>query len=108
MVRSRRSAVAPTSHPADALAGGPADGRGFNLSESLRRFAVYGLTLGVIAAAYFGAAKLGLGLASINPSASPIWPATGLALAAVLLGGYRVWPAIFIGAMLANATTAGS
>lgn len=36
---------------------------------------------------YFVLAKLGLQLASVNPSASPIWPPTGLALAAVLLGG---------------------
>ena len=65
-------------------------------------------TLLLVAAAYFASAKLGLRLASINPSASPIWPATGLALAAVLLGGLRVWPAILIGAFAANATTAGT
>ncbi|MGH6919718.1 MAG: MASE1 domain-containing protein, partial [Geminicoccaceae bacterium] len=53
-------------------------------------------------------AKIGLALASIHPSASPIWPPTGLALAAVMLRGYRVWPAIFLGALLANVTTAGS
>ena len=58
--------------------------------------------------AYFVMAKLGLRLASINPSASPIWPPTGLALAAVLLGALRIWPAIFIGAFAANATTAGT
>ncbi len=58
--------------------------------------------------AYFVLAKLGLRLASINPSASPIWPPTGLALAAVLLGGLRIWPAIFIGAFAANATSAGT
>ena len=62
----------------------------------------------VVAASYFVLAKLGLRLASINPSASPIWPATGLALAAVLLGGLRIWPAIFVGAFAANATTAGT
>jgi len=62
----------------------------------------------LVAIAYFVFAKLGLRLASINPSASPIWPATGLALAAVLLGGLRVWPAILIGAFAANATTGGT
>jgi PAS domain S-box-containing protein len=61
-----------------------------------------------VAPAYFVLAKLGLQLASINPSASPIWPPTGLALAAVLLGGLRIWPAIFIGAFAANVTTAGT
>ena len=35
-------------------------------------------------------AKLGLALASLHPSASPIWPPTGFALAIVLLRGYRV------------------
>ena len=58
--------------------------------------------------AYFVLAKFGLRLASINPSASPIWPPTGLALAAILLGGLRVWPAILVGAFAANATTAGT
>jgi PAS domain S-box-containing protein len=62
----------------------------------------------VVALAYFVLAKLGLRLASINPSASPIWAPTGLALAAVLLRGIRIWPAIFIGAFAANATTAGT
>jgi len=68
----------------------------------------YLLTLVVVSVIYFGLAKLGLQLASVNPSASPIWPPTGVALAAVLLGGLRVWPAIMIGAFAANATTAGT
>jgi signal transduction histidine kinase/integral membrane sensor domain MASE1/CheY-like chemotaxis protein len=51
---------------------------------------------------YFAAARLGLSLASINANVSPIWPPSGLAIAAVLLLGNRVWPAILIGALLAN------
>ncbi len=61
-----------------------------------------------VSVTYFACAKAGLLLASINPSATPIWPATGLALSAILLLGYRVSPAILLGAFLANATTAGS
>ena len=72
------------------------------------RLALYLAALLVVSGAYFVLAKLGLRLASINPSASPIWPPTGLALAAVLLGGPRLWPAIFIGAFAANVTTAGT
>ena len=34
--------------------------------------------------------------------------AGGIALAAILLLGYRVWPAIFVGAFLVNVTTAGN
>ena len=68
----------------------------------------YPIELAAVAIVYFGAAKLSLTLASIHPSATPIWPPTGLALAAVLLWGYRIWPAIFAGALLVNLITAGS
>ncbi len=71
-----------------------------------RGLAKYAAELLVIGVAYFVLAKVGLTLASIHPSATPIWPPTGLALAAVLLRGLRVWPAIFLAALAANATTA--
>src|SRR6476659_11388259 len=58
--------------------------------------------------AYFTFAYLGLRLASVNPSATPIWVPTGLAIAAVLLWGNRIAPAIFIAAFLINQLTAGS
>lgn len=61
-----------------------------------------------LALVYFALAKLGLTLASLHPSASPIWPPSGLALAAFLLWGNRVWPAIGVGAFVANATTFGT
>jgi GAF domain-containing protein/integral membrane sensor domain MASE1 len=57
---------------------------------------------------YFVLAKSGLALALIHPNASAIWPPTGFALAAIVLWGYRAWPAIFLAAMIANATAAGS
>jgi signal transduction histidine kinase/ActR/RegA family two-component response regulator len=79
-----------------------------SVSPPLQHPGSYALELLAIGLAYFVFAKIGLALASIHPSASPIWPPTGLALAAVMLRGYRVWPAIFLGAWLANATTAGS
>lgn len=75
---------------------------------SSRRSISYAGGLVAIGAIYFALAKGGLALASIHPSATPIWPPTGVALAAVLLQGYRIWPAIFTAAMVANATTAGS
>src|SRR5262245_13301492 len=74
----------------------------------IRAAAGYGLELCLLGAVYFGLAKLGLALASINPSATPIWPPTGVAIAAILIRGYRLAPAIFIGAFAANTTTAGS
>lgn len=68
----------------------------------------YAGDLVAIGAIYFALAKGGLALASVHPSATAIWPPTGVALAAALLRGYRIWPAIFTAAMVANATTAGS
>lgn len=58
-------------------------------------------------AVYFASAKLGLRLAFVHASATAVWPPTGIALAAFLLLGYRFWPAVFLGAFLANLTTAG-
>ena len=65
-------------------------------------------TLVVLAAVYFVAGKLGLKLAFVNASATPVWPCTGIALAAFLVLGYRAWPAILAGAFLVNFTNAGS
>jgi len=72
-----------------------------------RRFS--GLPLIVVfAIIYLIAGKIGLHLASLHASASPVWPPAGIALAAMLLLGYRAWPAIFIGAFVVNLTTAGT
>ena len=65
--------------------------------------AFVGLTL-----IYFLAGKLGLKLAFLHASASPVWPPAGVALGALLVLGYRTWPAIFVGAFLVNVTTAGN
>jgi len=61
-----------------------------------------------LAGIYFVAGKLGLRLAFVNASATAVWPPTGIALAAFLLLGLRVWPGILLGAFLVNLTTAGS
>src|SRR5438876_9116634 len=64
--------------------------------------------IGLLTLVYFIAGKFGLMLASLHASASPVWPPAGIALAALLVLGYRAWPAIFIGAFLVNVTTAGN
>jgi len=55
-----------------------------------------------VAILYYAAARLGLLLAFEKTNASPVWPPSGIAFAAVLLLGYRVWPGIMLGAFLAN------
>src|SRR5579859_624053 len=57
---------------------------------------------------YFTAGKLGLKLAFVNASATAVWPPSGIAVSAFLLLGYRVWPALFLGAFLVNLTTSGT
>ena len=64
--------------------------------------------IGLLTLVYFIAGKFGLMLASLHASASPVWPPAGIALAALLVLGYRAWPAIFVGAFLVNVTTAGN
>src|ERR1041385_5814446 len=61
-----------------------------------------------LAAIYYLAARLGLRLAFVNASATPVWPPTGIAITAMLLLGYAVWPGIFIGAFAANLATSGA
>jgi PAS domain S-box-containing protein len=68
----------------------------------------YFLALSVLAGIYFLAGKLGLSLALINATTSAIWPPTGLALAGMLMLGYRIWPAVLAGAFLVNLTTSDS
>jgi PAS domain S-box-containing protein len=58
-----------------------------------------------LAAVYFLAGKFGLSLAIVHPTASAIWPPSGIALAALLLWGYRLWPGVLLGAFLVNITT---
>jgi PAS domain S-box-containing protein len=65
------------------------------------------LTLAAVALAYFVAGKIGLALALVNQSASAVWPASGIAVAAVLLLGPRALIAVAIGAFLVNYTTSG-
>jgi PAS domain S-box-containing protein len=61
--------------------------------------------VGVLAAAYFASARLGLSLATVGNNVTLIWPPTGVALAALLLFGYRYWPGVMVGAFVSNLST---
>ncbi|MGB6284788.1 MAG: MASE1 domain-containing protein, partial [Xanthobacteraceae bacterium] len=69
---------------------------------------IYAIELAIIAASYFSLAESALLLPAINPAATPLWPPTGVALAFVLLRGYRVWPAILVSSFSANAASSGT
>jgi PAS domain S-box-containing protein len=66
---------------------------------SARSAATYLVELSIVAAIYIGIAESKLVLPAISPTATPLWPPTGFALALVLLGGYRIWPAILAGSV---------
>jgi PAS domain S-box-containing protein len=75
--------------------------------EILRALQTTGLLI-LFVGLYFLGGKLGLKLAFLQSSATAVWPPAGLALAALLIFGYRLWPGVFIGAFLVNITTAGN
>ncbi len=62
----------------------------------------YWLAVPLVAVAYAGTAAVSLVLAIPPGYASAVWPPAGIALAAWLAFGSRIWPAILIGAALAN------
>ena len=72
-----------------------------------REWLVRGLGGVALVALYFVAGKVGLSLAFVNASATSVWPPTGLAIAALILFGTELAPAIFIGALAVNFTTSG-
>ena len=81
--------------------------RGASLMEWREKISYGGAVL-LLGAIYFAAGKWGLTLAYVHASATPVWPPTGIAFAALLLFGERLWPGVFLGAFLTNVTTAGS
>lgn len=68
----------------------------------LRDHAMTAVKILAVAIAYFVAGKLGLQQQLVRGQVTPLWPSTGIALAALLLLGLRVWPGITLGAFLVN------
>src|SRR5947209_9705492 len=56
----------------------------------------------VLCVSYVATAKFGLSLDAVHSVATAVWPPTGIALMALVLGGYRLWPGIAVGAFLIN------
>ncbi|MBI5007155.1 MAG: EAL domain-containing protein [Nitrosomonadales bacterium] len=59
----------------------------------------------LLALAYFVTSQVGLKFALVGHAVTLFWPPSGIALAAVLLFGYRLLPAVFIGAFFSNLTS---
>src|SRR5450830_516965 len=54
----------------------------------------------LLAGIYHLGARLGLLMANVQPNTSPVWPPTGIAIAALLLFGVRYWPGVTLGVFL--------
>jgi diguanylate cyclase (GGDEF)-like protein len=76
--------------------------RSQGLRQKLRRDGSKVLLILGVAAAYYLAARIGLGLQQVRGQVTPLWPPTGVALVSLLLLGRRVWPGISLGALLVN------
>lgn len=72
-----------------------------NRKNTLRYLAVI-IGLAVI---YHLAARLGLQMAYVQQNTSPVWPPSGIALAALLLLGIWAWPAITLGVVAGSLLT---
>ena len=62
--------------------------------------------MAAVAGAYVAAAAVGFRLAFVAEQITTVWAPTGIALAVLLAGGLRLWPAIWVGALVANASSA--
>ncbi|GAB2887441.1 MASE1 domain-containing protein [Streptomyces deserti] len=71
-------------------------------TQDLSRAVVYGLQTLAVAACYYAAGRLGLlrRLTVGDAVFTPLWPPTGVAVAALLIFGMRCWPGITLGALL--------
>ncbi|MFD5072873.1 MASE1 domain-containing protein [Streptomyces sp. NPDC058369] len=79
-------------------------------SERTRRYLLAALRVVSVAAAYYGAARLGL-LRQVTVHGAvvtPLWPPTGIALGCLLYLGLRAWPGIALGSLAAVAMLGGA
>lgn len=77
----------------------------FRLPLSIRKY-LFGLA--VLLIGHFALGRLGMLVHFGCGTASPMWPPTGFALAGLLLGGYRYWPAVLVSGTLLTLSTGAS
>jgi len=58
--------------------------------------------LALVGAAYYLGARLGLSLSLVEHNVTPLWPPTGIAVAAFLLLGRSMWPGVALAAFAVN------
>jgi signal transduction histidine kinase len=61
------------------------------------RIASYAIEVSLVALLYYGAGRVGLRLGYVHGTVTALWPPVGVGIAALVIGGPRLWPAIVIG-----------
>ena len=72
---------------------------------ALRSWTVELARTALLTGVYVAAGKAAFALAFVHTSIAPVWPPSGIALAAVLLWDRRAVPGVLLGAFLFNAST---
>jgi signal transduction histidine kinase len=75
------------------------------ITQKFKSTAGYFIRIAILALIYHLAARLGLKMAYVQVNTSPVWPPTGIALAALLVYGYRLWPGVSLGVFLGSIIT---
>jgi signal transduction histidine kinase len=65
----------------------------------------YFIEVPFLAVVYHLAARVGLQMAYVQQNTSPVWPPSGIALAALLIFGIRDWPGITLGVVIGSLFT---
>ncbi len=98
-VMSGRLSAAPSADAFTATGGKPIGVAPHRVSDRFGNS--FAGVLGV-AFLYIATAKLGFLLAIHPGNVTAVWPPSGIALAALLIGGNRLWPGIWLGSFVAN------
>src|SRR4030067_1896560 len=74
-------------------------------SRSVSHFFLLLLKVVALALVYHLAARVGVSLAYVQINTPPVWPPTGIALAALLTFGIEIWPGVALGVLLGSLLT---
>jgi signal transduction histidine kinase len=76
-----------------------------DITPRVKDLAIYLVKIAALSIIYHLAVRLGLSMAYVQANTSPVWPPTGIALAALLFFGLNLWPGISIGVFLGSIIT---
>jgi integral membrane sensor domain MASE1 len=76
-----------------------------DITPRVKDLAIYLVKIAALSIIYHLAVRLGLSMAYVQANTSPVWPPTGIALAALLVFGLNLWPGVSLGVFLGSIIT---